>query len=207
MKWWMLTKFIMVIVLQYMHISKHAVGEGNGSPLQCSCLENPRDREAWWAPVYGVTQSRARLKWLSIASMLYTWNEVIRQLYLGLKASIVQHSVFFMVQLLNCGIGQESPMDSREIEPINPEGNQPRVFIQYSGHLVWRADSLEKTPMLGKMAGEGRRGWQRMRWLGGITDWWTGAWASSGSWWRTEEPGVLKPMGLQRVGYDLAAEL
>ena len=38
------------------------VGEGNGSPLQCSCLENPRDGGAWWAAVYGVAQSRTRLK-------------------------------------------------------------------------------------------------------------------------------------------------
>ena len=41
------------------------IGEGNGNPLQCSCLENPRDGGAWWAPVYGVTQSRTRLKQLS----------------------------------------------------------------------------------------------------------------------------------------------
>ena len=40
-------------------------GEGNGNPLQCSCLENPRDRGAWWAAVYGVAQSRTRLKCLS----------------------------------------------------------------------------------------------------------------------------------------------
>ena len=44
--------------------------EGNGNPLQCSCLENPRDRGAWWAAIYGVTQNRTRLKWLSIASNL-----------------------------------------------------------------------------------------------------------------------------------------
>ena len=42
-----------------------AFGEGNGTPLQCSCLENPRDGGAWWAAVYGVAQSRTRLKWLS----------------------------------------------------------------------------------------------------------------------------------------------
>ena len=41
------------------------IGEGNGNPLQCSCLENPRDGEAWWAAIYGVSQSRTRLKWLS----------------------------------------------------------------------------------------------------------------------------------------------
>ena len=44
------------------------IGEGNGSPLQCSFLENPRDGEAWWAAVSGVTQSRTRLKRLTISS-------------------------------------------------------------------------------------------------------------------------------------------
>ena len=44
------------------------IGEGNGNPLLCSCLENPRDGGAWWAAVYGVTQSRTRLKWLSSSS-------------------------------------------------------------------------------------------------------------------------------------------
>ena len=46
----------------YFHFSLSCLGEGNGNPLQCSCLENPRDRGAWWAAVYGVTQSRTRLK-------------------------------------------------------------------------------------------------------------------------------------------------
>ena len=45
-------------------ISLSCIGEGNGNPLQCSCLENPRDGGAWWAAFYGVTQSRTRLKWL-----------------------------------------------------------------------------------------------------------------------------------------------
>ena len=43
-------------------------GEGNGNPLQCSCLENPRDRGAWWIAIYGVAQSRTRLKQLSSSS-------------------------------------------------------------------------------------------------------------------------------------------
>ena len=47
----------------HFHFSFSWIGEGNGNPLQCSCLENPRDGEAWWAGVYGVTQSRTRLKW------------------------------------------------------------------------------------------------------------------------------------------------
>ena len=44
------------------------IGEGNSNPLQCSCLENPRDGGAWWAAVYGVTQSQTWLKWLSSSS-------------------------------------------------------------------------------------------------------------------------------------------
>jgi len=52
----------------HFHFSLSCIGEGNGSPLQCSCLENPRDRGAWWAAVYGVAQSQTRLKWLSSSS-------------------------------------------------------------------------------------------------------------------------------------------
>ena len=52
----------------HLHFSVSCIGEGNGSPLQCSCLENPRDRGAWWEAVYGVAQSRRRLKWLSSSS-------------------------------------------------------------------------------------------------------------------------------------------
>ena len=52
------------------HFSLSCIGEGNGNPLQCSCLENPRDGGAWWAAVYGVTQSRTRLKRLSSSSTI-----------------------------------------------------------------------------------------------------------------------------------------
>ena len=52
----------------HFQFSPSCIGEGNGNPLQCSCLENPRDRGAWWAAVYGVTQSRTQLKWLSSSS-------------------------------------------------------------------------------------------------------------------------------------------
>ena len=50
------------------HFSLSCIGEGNGNPLQCSCLENPRDGGAWWAAVYGVAWSRTRLKRLSSSS-------------------------------------------------------------------------------------------------------------------------------------------
>ena len=52
----------------HFHVSLSCIGEGNGNPLQCSCLENPRDRWAWWAAISGVAQSRTRLKRLSSSS-------------------------------------------------------------------------------------------------------------------------------------------
>ena len=52
----------------HFHFSLSCIGEGNGNPLQCSCLENPRDGGAWWAAIYGVAQNRTRLKCLSSSS-------------------------------------------------------------------------------------------------------------------------------------------
>ena len=73
----------------------------------------------------------------------------------------------------------ESPLDCKEIKPVNPKGNQPWRFTERTdaeikfhnfGHLVGRANSLEKTLMLGKNRGKRRREKQRMRWLDGITN-------------------------------------
>ena len=54
----------------HFHFSLSYIGEGNGNPLQCSCLENPRDGGAWWPAVYGVAQSRTPLKQLSSSSSI-----------------------------------------------------------------------------------------------------------------------------------------
>ena len=67
--------------------SLSCIGEGNGNPLQCSCLENPRDGGAWGAAVYGVAQSRTRLKWLSGSSKL-SW-------YLQFKSITAEISITF----------------------------------------------------------------------------------------------------------------
>ena len=72
----------------------------------------------------------------------------------------------------------ESPLDCK-IKPVNPKGDQSgcsleglmlKLKLQYFGHLMRRTDSLEKTPMLGKIEGRRRSGQQRVRWLDGITD-------------------------------------
>ena len=60
----------------HLHFSLSCIGEGNGNPLQCSCLENRRDGGTWWAAVFGVAQSRTRLKRLSSSSQLRNRKEV-----------------------------------------------------------------------------------------------------------------------------------
>ena len=110
----------------------------------------------------------------------------------------------------------ESSLDCKEIKPVNSKGNQPWIFIgrtdaklklQYFGCLMWRANSLEKTLMLGKMkaGGEGgNRGWDG--WMASLTQL-TWVWVNSGSWWWAGRPGVLQSMGWQRVGHDWMTEL
>ena len=65
----------------------------------------------------------------------------------------------------------KSPLDCKEIKVVNPKGLERLMLkLQYFGHLMKRANSLEKILMLGKIEGQRRRGWQKMRWLDSITD-------------------------------------
>ena len=93
------------------------------------------------------------------------------------------------------------------LKEINPEysleGLMLKLKLQYFGHLMQRANSLEKILMLGKIEGGRRRGQNKMRyWMASLTQW-TWAWVVSTSWWRTGKPGVLQTMGSQRVRHRL----
>ena len=94
------------------------------------------------------------------------------------------------------------------LKEINPEYSLEglKLKVQYFGHLMWRANSQEKTLMLGKIRGKkrrGNRGWDG--WMASLTQW-TWVWANSRRWWRAGKPGVLQSMGLQRVRHDWATE-
>ena len=97
----------------------------------------------------------------------------------------------------------------KEISPeYSLEGSMLKLKLQYSGHLMWTTNSLEKTLVLGKIEGRRKTGWwQRIKWLDGITDVMAWVWVGSGSWWWTAKPGILQSMGLQRVGHDWVTEL
>ena len=102
----------------------------------------------------------------------------------------------------------KSPFDWKENKPVNPKGNQSWIFIgrtdaetEYFDHLIQRANSLEKTLMLGKIEGRRRRERQRTRWLEGITD------SMDMSLHQLQEtgkgkPGVLQSLGSQRARHD-----
>ena len=120
--------------------------------------------------------------------------------------------------LSNCGAG-EDPLrvlwttrrsTQSILKEINPEysleGLTLKLKLQYFGHRVWRADSLQNTLMLGKTEGRrtrSDRGWDD--WMVSLTQW-TWVWANSGRHWRTGKPGMLQSMGSQRVRDDLATK-
>ena len=162
----------------HFHFSLSCTGEENGNPLQCSCLETPRDGRAWWAAIYGVMQSQTRLKWLSSSSSqsyglssghVWMWE-------LDYKESWAPKNWCFRTVVLEKTT--ESPLGCKEIQLVKPKENQSQIFIgrtdtEAETPTLWTPDqklTFEKTLMLGNIEGRRRREWQRMRWLDGITD-------------------------------------
>ena len=117
----------------HFHFSLSCIGEGNGNLLQCSCLENPRDGGAWWAAVYGVAQSRTRLKWLSSSSSLAA-NQINSYL---LNLSFIQGTLSQLwgtsqtdlSQILNAECKTSYSEGSREIAPNKPPAHFLKEFF------------------------------------------------------------------------------
>ena len=95
------------------------------------------------------------------------------------------------------------------LKEINPGCSLEGLMLKlkFFGYLMWRADSLEKTLILGGTGGRRRRGNREQDgWMASPTQW-TWVWVNSGSWWWAKRPGVLRFMGSQRVGHDWATQL
>ena len=144
--------------------SSHAwIGEGNGNPLQYSCLENPMDGGAWWAAVSGVAQSRTRLKRLSSSSSSSS------SMY-GCESWIIEKAECRRIDAFELWCWRRllrAPWTARRsnqsiLREINLEysleGLMLKLKLQYFGHLMQKTDSLKKTLMLGKIEGGRRRG-------------------------------------------------
>ena len=108
----------------------------------------------------------------------------------------------------------KSPLDYKQIKPVNPKGNQSWIFTGRTGTetpILWRSDVknwlLKKSLMLGKI--EGKREGDDRGWVGSMASvtQWTWVWASFGSWWWTGKPGVPQFMGSQRVRHDWVTKL
>ena len=137
-------------------LSLSCIGEGNGNPLQCSCLENPRDGEAWWAAFYGVAQSQTRLKRLSSSSSSGDTWEIITVTYRALTKSFLSKMRLQNVALLY-QLEFFSPL--RKTEPgvgrfpgpcqwvwANPEIGHCQTQVIQAIHLVHV--SLQRMPCL-----------------------------------------------------------
>ena len=110
------------------NFSLSCIGEGNGNPLQCSCLENPRDGGAWWAAVYGVIRSPTRLKWLNLKvtfgaqltpNMSFSWQRGLDpevEINFVLKLSLI--SVFCTLLLVSPGLGMSWRMPASLIQNL-----------------------------------------------------------------------------------------
>ena len=108
-----------------------------------------------------------------------------------------------------------SPMDCKEIKPVNLKGNQSWIFFgrtdaEAEAPILWPHDGksqiIGKDMIKGEIESRKRRGWQRMRWLYASLTQGTCVWASSRRWWWTGKPGMLQSMGLQTVGHDWVTE-
>ena len=115
-----------------------AIREGNGTPLQYSCLENPKDGGAWWAAVYGVAQSRTWLKWLSSQGCGFSSGHVWMW-ELDCKESWASKNWCFWTVVLEKTL--ESILNCKEIQPVHPKGDQSWV-------LTGRTDAEAETPIL-----------------------------------------------------------
>ena len=130
----------------HFHLSLSCIEEGNGNPLQCSCLENPRDGGAWWAAVYGVSQSRMRLKWLSSSSRHTLWcfdiwihSEIMITISLEPSVPIQSYSTLLTIVLMLCSTQGYSSLQWKDVKPRcmrrnpkEPGCKIPKVVSQWS---------------------------------------------------------------------------
>ena len=115
------------------HFSLSCMGEGNGNPLQCSCLENPRDGGAWWASVYGVAQSQTRLKRLSSSSSIRDHQSqiTVTNVMIMKTFAVLQDLPIFDTEWANA-VGKMAPIDFLDAAFTNFEFVKNPVSVKHN---------------------------------------------------------------------------
>ena len=173
----------------HFHFSLSCIGEGNGNPLQYSCLENPRDGEAWWAAIYGVVQSRTRMKRLSSSSsssnlMLLQYFILNICIKLTHKENCNKFNIYLCLVCENLWVWQIYERHKEGWAPKNwcfqtvVDGENSWEFLELQGYqtsaeaeapILWPPDAKSwitgKDPDAGKDWGQEEKGQQRMKWL------------------------------------------
>ena len=156
----------------HFQFSLSCIGEGNGNPLQCSCLENPRVEGVWWAAVYGVAQSWTQMKRLSSSSSM---------LYLGFSGS---------------SAGEESACSAGDSTSISGTGRSPGEGIGYPYQYSWTS-LVAQTSQVAKNPPAVREMWvQSLGW----ENHWSRAWQPTPVFLPAESPWTEEPGGLQSMG-------
>ena len=140
-------------------LSLSCIGEGNGNPLQCSCLENPRDGGAWWAAVYGVTQSRTRLKLLSsTAGSKAIKNSQVKSF------PTPSHEHIYLTILTGCptlaagfpgssAVQNRLPVQEKQVHSLGGEDPLEKETATHSRILAWKIPQTEEPGGLQTMHG------------------------------------------------------
>ena len=160
----------------------------------------------WMIILKQTSKSKLWLNWQKVFDSVWMWE-------LDYKESWVLKNWCFWTVVLEKTL--KSPLDCKEIQPVHPKGDQSWVFtgrtdVEAETPILCPPDAktwlFEKILMLGKIEGRrrGNRGWDA--WMASLTQW-TWVWVNSGSWWWAGRPGMLRFIGLQRVGHNWATEL
>ena len=149
----------------HFHFSLSCIGEGNGNPLRCSCLENPRDGRAWWAAIYGVTQSQTRLKRLSSSSSSICPNVVhfLKLIRSSNGQASTQHlhracegcevSSYWQAKCLAC----HSFMDAVWLQ--SQDLSETRTSLYMAQHAGWASGPSQFSSACSSLGPRGRVGW------------------------------------------------